>query len=71
MNKAQAKKEAKKIAAGLICQALAGEWDETETHIQAACKTDVDAEKVAQALSELAQSLSLAGGGVQCAKKKK
>ena len=40
MNKAQAKKEAKKIAAGLICQALAGEWDETETHIQAACKTD-------------------------------
>lgn len=64
MTKAQARREAKKITAGLICNALAGEWDETETHIQSACKTDADAEKVAQALSELAQSLSLKRGGV-------
>jgi redox-regulated HSP33 family molecular chaperone len=56
MNKAQAKREAKKIAAGLICQALAGEWQ--------ASKTDADWAKVKQALSELAQNLSLKGGGV-------
>lgn len=69
MNKQQARREAKKIAAGLICQALAGEWDETETHVQSACKSDADAEKVAQALSELAQSLSLKGGGVWARKR--